>query len=106
MRGVVFLVILALGLVGCSGPDRAVVYATGGPRSPANLALGPLRDHTVLSELHAYRSSWPSVESGYLFDDVSTYTEVLYDDQSYYSPYDGGGFTREAVSVRSGVLYR
>jgi len=37
---------------------------------------------------------------------VSSYTEVIYDDQSYYGGFDGGSFTREAISIRSGVLVR
>ena len=106
MRGFAVAVILMLTLAGCSSPDRGLVYVARGPAEPANLALGPLHDHTILSELHAYRSSWPSIESGFFFDDVSTYTEVLYDDQSHYSTSDGGGFMREAVSIRRGVMYR
>ena len=106
MRTLALAAILTLVLAGCSSPQRATVCVIGASRLPPNLALGPSRDHTILSEMHAYRSSWPSVQSGYLFDDVSTYTEVFYDDQSYYGWRDGGGFMREAVSVRSGVLYR
>lgn len=82
------------------------VYAPGPGYPVANLALGPSRDHTRLAEAHAYRSSWPAVKLGYHFDDVSTYTEVIYDDQSYYDGLHGGGFTREAVSVRTGVMVR
>jgi hypothetical protein len=97
---------LLITLSGCVGGERVAVYAPGPGVSVANLALGPSRDHTFLAETYAYRSSWPSARLGYLFDDVSTYTEVIYDDQSYYSWRGGGSFAREAVSVRSGVLFR
>jgi hypothetical protein len=96
--------ILLLTLTGCAATNGLVVYAPGRP--VANLALGPSRDHTLVAEAYAYRSSWPSVQSGYVFDDISTYTEVIYDDQSFYDRRDGGGFTREAISVRTGVLIR
>ena len=94
-----------LSTAGCGQPRGGVVHAWGADRV-ANLALGPTRDHTWLAESFAYRSSWPSVELGYVFDDLSSYTEVIYDDESYYSGLYGGGFTREAVSVRTGVLVR
>ena len=98
--------ILLLMLAGCAARPRVAVYAPAPGQPTANLVLGPTRDHTFLAEVYSYRSSWPSVQSGYLFDDVSTFSEVIYDDQSYYDGFYGGGFTREAVSVRSGVLVR
>ena len=98
--------LLLLLLVGCGTRNSVVVYGPVQGQRAANLLLGPSPDHTRLAELHAYRSSWPSVSSGYLFDDVSTYTEVIYDDQSFYDWQYGGGYTREAVSVRTGVLVR
>jgi hypothetical protein len=70
------------------------------------LALGPARHDTWLAESYAYRSSWPSVRVGYTFDDVSTFSEVIYDDQSFYDWRYGGGYTRESVSVRTGVVVR
>jgi len=96
---------MLLMLAGCAPNRGVVVYTTTNPPA-ANLALGPTRDHGWLAEMHAGRSSWPSVQSGYLFDDTSSYTEVILDDQSYYDGFDGGGYTREAISIRSGVLVR
>ncbi|MFQ5806322.1 MAG: hypothetical protein ACE5I3_07725 [Phycisphaerae bacterium] len=93
-------------LVGCASSNAPTVYVPGPGRSVANLALGPSRDHAILAEMYAYRSSWPSVPAGYVFDDVSTYTEVNYDDQTFYDWREGGGYTREAISVRTGVLIR
>ena len=106
MLKVAWTTILLLTLAGCASSNGVVVYAPGPARPAANLALGPLPDHTWLAESFAWRSSWPSVESGYVFDDVSSYTEVIFDDQSYYGGFDGGSFTREAISIRSGVLVR
>jgi hypothetical protein len=93
-------------LTGCAGGERAVVYAPGPGQPAANLALGPARDHVWLAESFAGRSSWPAAYAGYRFDDVSSFTEVIYDDQSYYDSFDGGSYTRAAISVRSGVVVR
>jgi len=106
MGRVVRTALLLLAFAGCASRSGPAVYAPGAGRPLTDLALGPSRGHTVLAEMYASRSSWPSAWLGYLFDDVSTYTEVIYDDQSYYDPRGGGGFTREAVSVRTGVLIR
>lgn len=91
---------------GCAGDRGAVTYAPEPDRPVANLALGRMQEQTWLAESFAGRSSWPSVRLGYLFDDVSSYTEVIYDDQSYYDGFHGGSYTRQAISVRSGVLVR
>jgi len=106
MSKVAWTTILFLIVTGCAGGNGVVVYAPGPERPPANLVLGPSRDHVYLAESFAQRSSWPSVWSGYVFDDVSSYTEVIYDDQSYYDGFHGGGYTREAISVRTGVIVR
>lgn len=97
---------MILMLTGCTAGDRAVVYVPGAGQPAANLALGPSRDHGWLAESFAWRSSWPSVQAGYRFDDVSSYMEVIYDDQSYYGGLDGGSYTHEAISVRTGVWVR
>jgi hypothetical protein len=93
-------------LTGCAAKAPLTAYA---PRSrgAADLLLGPTQDHTWLAEAYRGRSSWPSVPSGYIFDDVSSYTEVIYDDQSYYDQVlHGGGYTHETITVRTGVLIR
>ena len=95
--------LLLLTLAGCCCDRRVVVRAN---RPVVNLAIGPTSDHTALSQTYTYRSSWPSAPAGYLFDDLSTYTEVIYDDESYISRFNAGSFNREAVSVRSRVLVR
>ena len=95
--------LICLTLAGCCCDRHAVIRSS---RPVANLAIGPTSDHTALSQAYTYRSSWPSVRAGYLFDDLSTYTEVIYDDESYISRFNAGSFNREAVSVRSRVLVR
>jgi hypothetical protein len=106
MLRVAGITVLLLLLAGCADVNGPTVYAPrlGGP--VANLVLGPAPDYTALAETYAYRSSWPSARLGYVFDDVATYTELIYDDQSYYDARNGGGYTREAVSVRTGVWIR
>lgn len=103
MVRLVALVLGCLSLAGCCRDRHVFVRAD---RPVANLALGPTSDHTALSQAYTYRSSWPSVRAGYIFDDLSTYTEVIYDDESYISRFNAGSFTREAVSVRNRVLVR
>lgn len=98
--------LLLLFLAGCAGADRALVYAPPPGRPTANLALGRTPDETWLAEAQAYRTTWPAVDGGYIFDDISTYSELIYDDQSFYDTRYGGGYTRAAVSARRGVLVR
>ncbi len=98
--------LMLLAALGCASPRGNVLWSERGRPAP-NLVLGPYADTTGLAELHAQRSAWPSTPAGYIFDDVSTYNVVIYDDQSYYSPtWYGGGFTHESISVRSAVLVR
>ncbi len=98
--------LILLAAAGCVSQKADVLWADRTRPTP-NLVLGPYADTTELAELHAHRSAWPSIPAGYLFDDVSTYNVVIYDDQSYYAPtWYGGGFTHEAISVRSAVLVR
>jgi hypothetical protein len=98
--------ILLLTLTGCAVNNGPTAYTPAPGEPVSNLVLGSSPDQAVLAQLYTYRSSWPSVRMGYIFDDLSTYTEVIYDDQSYYDWRGGGGYTREAVSVRTGVLVR
>jgi hypothetical protein len=106
MSRVAWTTVFLLLVAGCAGRNDAVRYAPGPQCSSANLAIGPTRDHGWLAEGFAGRSSWPSAPLGYVFDDLSSYTEVIYDDQSYYDGFHGGGYTREAISIRTGVLVR
>ena len=96
----------ALMLGGCAAERGTVVYSTRPDRSTANLALGPTADHTWLAETMTYRSPWPSVDAGYHYGDVTSYTQFIYDDQSHYDGRYGGGFTRESFSVRTGTVVR
>lgn len=105
MRGIAIAILLCITLAGCAAGPSAVYVGRPGV-APANLAIGPSTSHTFLSEAFAYRSAWPSVSVGYRFDDVSTYTELIFDDESFYDTGYGSGFTREAVSFRTGVLVR
>lgn len=105
MRRVAWTTAVLLLLCGCT-PNRGVVYRAAPGRPVANLALGPTADHTWLAEQYTYRSSWPSVETGYRFDDATDYTQFIRDDQSYYDDFQGGGYSRQSLSVRTGVIVR
>ena len=95
-----------LTLSGCANSRGIVTHFPQPGHSAANLVIGPTRDHAWLAESFASRSSWPSTPAGYIFNDTSSFTEIIYDDQSFYDDQFGGGYTREAISVRSGVLVR
>ena len=101
-----YLIILTVAtlLAGCSSDHRGTVLRADTDR--ANLAVGPTRDCTGLAEALAYRRSWPVANAGYHFADAASYTEVIYDDQSFYDWRYGGGYTHESISVRSGVIVR
>jgi len=105
MRAIVLAVAPLLVLAGCTGPT-ATVYLARPSSTVANLVLGPSAEHTWLAGEYASRSSWPSVQTGYVFEDFSAYSELIFDDQSFYDRRDGGSYTRQAVSVRSGVVMR
>jgi hypothetical protein len=105
MKRVAWTTAVLLLLCGCT-PERGVTVYTARPDRPvANLALGPTADHTWLAENMTYRSTWPSVETGYQYGETTSYTQFLLDDQSYYDDH-GGGFSRQSISVRSGVIVR
>jgi hypothetical protein len=52
----------------------------------------------------AERSDWPSVDHGYRSGDVTYYSRIIYDDQSYYDRYTG--FSNVANALQTGVLLR
>ncbi len=98
-------------LAGCATPPPAAVlhrrYADrdiAGRRTP-NLLLGPSAEHFYSAQSFDYRSDWPSVSIGYRFDEYSTYSEVIYDDQFSYDSL-GGFYYRVGEEYRSGSLVR
>lgn len=71
----------------------------------ANLALGSHPQHVQIGELLTYRSDWPAVRMGYVFEDIASFFIHSYDDQSFYDRLGGGHFnlfeaTRQGVVVR------
>ncbi|MBU0639638.1 MAG: hypothetical protein KKB50_12290 [Planctomycetes bacterium] len=96
-------------LFGCAARQPGVVIrssaGTHARCAPvvANLALGPSAEHGRVAALFAYRTSWPTVAIGYRFDQISQYTELIYDDQTFYD-WHGGGYYRESETIHSGVL--
>jgi len=71
---------------------------------PANLALGENAAATRLAALFCERSDWPSADSGYRFDAVSTYSTIGYDYQFGFNRY--GGLYYGAEVVDTGTLLR
>jgi hypothetical protein len=70
-----------------------------------NLVFGPSAEYTALGEALAARSSWPSVDTGYLLEDATYFEHVSIDDQSFYDCL-GGAHIDERVTVRSGLFVR
>ena len=98
----------ALALFGCrssGGADGAsVVYRDRFRGSTPNLAMGAHPDDLWLAEGLTMRGDWPAVDFGYRFDDVSSYAEVLFDNQYGFDRF--GGTFRSGQNIRTGVLVR
>lgn len=93
------LICMLAALSGCAAPQGVC------PRATPNLALGPIPSVNRLAEQHTLRSSWPSVEGGYYFDDVTDYSISSYDRQFFYDRL-GGEHEQLTESVRTGVRVR
>jgi hypothetical protein len=100
------VVISLLVLCGCATPPHAVVYrasdAVNG--STPNLVLGSHPADVLVASSLNWRSSWPSVEAGYWFDDTSFFVDVQADQQYQHGRL--GGYYRTTQAVRTGVLVR
>lgn len=92
-------------LAGCARSERCVVLSaeTRGELR-ANLVLARSAETARLAPLMAERSDWPSVDHGYRSGDVTYYSRIIYDDQSYYDRYTG--FSNVANALQTGVLLR
>lgn len=104
----IIAVILLLSTLGCgSTRSRATVlyqhHADPHRRQP-NLALGSARDHGRYAQRFNHRSDWPAVDNGYRYNDISSYTEYLYNEQYDYGRH--GAIYSGRHSHRSGVLIR
>lgn len=71
---------------------------------PVNLALSPSPSVNRMALELDRSSGWPGCDLGYRFDDVTSYAEVLFDNQVAYDRY--GAVFRSGQSLRSGVLVR
>ncbi len=92
-----FFVLAALS--GCAAPQVVC------PQRTPNLALGRDRSVNQIAQESNLRSGWPSVESGYVFDDVTYFSTSSYDRQYYYDRL-GGEFENLTESVRTGIRVR
>jgi hypothetical protein len=93
------LALVALGVCGCASPERAAVV-TYGP----NLVLGRSHGLSAAAQQWAGRSDWPSVEWGYVLEDVTFYRRDAYDGQLLFDRYNSSYFIND--STRSGILVR
>lgn len=103
-------ILVCLVIVGCGEAGRGVVLwgpqVGDAPREDgsANLALGPSGEHVWLAMGMSYRSSWPSTEAGYRFEDASESVTIEHDTQFYYNRF--GGYYRTGATLRRAVLLR
>jgi len=99
------LFVLTAGLLcvagGCTTPPRGTVLGCDRDEaaSPANLALGESAAATRLATLSCERSGWPTVDSGYRFDAISTYSTIGYDYQFGFNRYGGLYYGAEVVDT-------
>ncbi len=102
---------LLLTLTGCASPPSANVLVSEHYDPPAaawalpNLVLGPSVEHARLGEWYTLRSGWPETPIGVRLGEISEYSDVTYDDESYYDRF-GGAFYRIRQSVRTGAVLR
>lgn len=73
-------------------------------RATPNLVLAPDADTNAFAAELDRSSDWPSADLGYRFDDVSSYSEILVDNQIAYDRY--GSVFRSSQNFRTGVLVR
>ena len=97
-----FILLSTIAMVGCQGAQSVstVRWAPSG-----NLLFSRNADVQVVSEWMTTRATWPAVNNGYQFDDVTTTTTFEYDDQ-FFQDRLGGSFLRQSESVRTGVWVR
>lgn len=97
-------------LAGCAqrtGPAYSALH--GGPdlsgRLAPNLALGRSPADPLIGQLFNARSAWPAVEHGLRLSEQTYYTDVHFDDQSFYDRLGGASFNLR-TSTRTGVFIR
>ena len=92
-------------LAGCARSERGVVLsAVPHGEARANLVMARAPETAALATRMSVRSDWPSVDHGYRFDDVTYYSTIRYDEQSFYDRYGGLLYVNEGL--RTGVWVR
>ncbi len=103
MFGMALLMIAAIG--GCaSGRTGTVIEARRLVGPPPNLALGPTAEHARLGCLLTERADWPAAEIGYQHEEVTFYSKITYDEQSYFDRF--GAVYHQTQSFQTGMRVR
>lgn len=104
VKGLREIVLLAIGLCGCHHADRVETTCFHRSAVAPNLALDPWSEANLAAVSLDRSSAWPSVDTGYRLDDVTTSTEVLFDYQTGFDRW--GGIHRLGQTIRTGVFLR
>lgn len=105
MRSRVFIGLTLIALTGCHAAERpAYIDSASVDGRPPNLALGPSAEHAWLATRIAPRSDWPSVRTGYRFDDITYYSKTTYDEESHFDRF--GSIYYGSQTVETGVWLR
>ncbi len=92
-------------IAGCAQPQRGAVISAAPPHVVrANLVFARHPGTAALAPAIAARSDWPATDHGYRFDDVTYYSRIFYDEQSFYGRY--GALWHEADTFVTGVWRR
>ncbi len=105
MRLSVLVLLSILGVAGCQAPPHFAVLGNEGPEGPcANLVLGRSPESAALAEVIEPRADWPTMDRGMRLDDVTYFSNITYDEQTYYDRYNNLFYGMQAV--RTGVYLR
>lgn len=94
-------ILIVVGVCGGCASTPRITYVAGG----ANLALGRTAYETAVALDAPTRGPWGRASTGIRVEDVTTFSEMIYDDQSFFDAF-GGSYYHASFSIREGVQVR
>jgi hypothetical protein len=104
MRACILTTLLVMASGCAAGGGAAVIQATPHYPAPANLVLGRSAMQAWLAQLQPVRTGPAAAALGIRVDDVTYYSQVLYDQEAHYDR--NGSVFSETHTLRSGVMLR